>query len=249
MKYSSRQKITYFFKAKHRKGHGIHSPFLFRLITQVIENKGNFSAYPILKAADENVRGMLRILDMESYHGKNIAVTGFTQRDIQELHLLPERFDRMIFRLINDFGPGSLAFYGSTFGTTLIAMALADSRISLEAQVENDHYRSFCRQLAEVYEVENLHITKTGSVLNSDFVVIQQPMNPGFCDQIVGDILQNADFNGVVVLCAIHSSAEMEEVWLKHKKDKVVRIALDIFEIGLLICIRGLQKEDFVLRF
>ena len=56
MKYCTRKWIAYLFTARHREGHGIHSPFLFRLITEVIENKGNFSAWPMLAAAEENVR-------------------------------------------------------------------------------------------------------------------------------------------------------------------------------------------------
>ena len=63
------------FRARHRKGHGIHSPFLFRLITEVMENKGHFSVYPVLKDAAVNVRNMIRILDVESYRRMNPDTT------------------------------------------------------------------------------------------------------------------------------------------------------------------------------
>jgi hypothetical protein len=61
--------------------------------------------------------------------------------------------------------------------------------------------------------------------------------------------LVDPDYNGVIVVCGIHTSAAMEDVWNRHKKDQVVRVALDLFEIGLLICRKGLQKEEFVVRF
>lgn len=249
MKYRMRKKITYFFKARHRKGHGIHSPFLFRLITQVMENRGHFSAYPLLKAVEENVRNTLRILDMESYHQDGLAEFGLNFTDIKKIHLLPVRFDQLLFRLVNDFRPKEIAFYGSTFGVTLLALALADRRIILKAQVENDHYRSFCRRLIEVYEVDNIQLAVTGSVVASDFIVVQNPLDPSYCDRILEQILNEPTYNGVVVLCGIHTSAKMEVVWLRYKIDPTVRISLDLFEMGIFICKKGLQKEDFVVRF
>ena len=249
MKYRTQKKIEYFFKARHRKGHGIHSPFLFRLITQVMENRGYFSAYPLLKAVQENVKNTLRILDMESYHQEGLAEFGLNFTDIKKFHLLPVRFDRLLFRLVNDFRPEDIAFYGSTFGVTLLALALADRRIILKAQVENDHYRSFCRRLVEVYEVDNIQLSVTGSVVASDFIVVQNPLDPDYCDRVLIQILAQPDYNGVIVLCGIHVSEKMEAVWSRYKNDQVIRLSLDLFEIGIFICKKGLQKEDFVVRF
>ena len=249
MKYHIRKKIVYLWKARHRHGHGIHSPFLFRLITEVMENDGNYSTYPLLKAADENVRNMLRILDMKSYHTGKILESGYNSQEIKRMHLLPQRFDRLLFRLVNDFGPEGIAFYGSTFGVTLLALALADRRVQLEAQVENDHYRSFCRRLAEVYEVGNIHITEAVNLVFPDFIVLQDPLNPDHCDGILSQVLAGPAWYGVIVVCGIHVSAGMEDAWIKHQKNPLVRVALDLFEIGIFICRKGLQKEEFVVRF
>ena len=248
MRFRIRSKIAYLLKARHRKGHGIHSPFLFRLITEVIENKGRFSAYPLLRAADENVRNTVRILDMKSYHPKN-SLHSHNCRACKDQHLMPERFDRLLFRLVNDFRPRDIAFYGSTFGVTLLALSLADRRIILNAQIENDHYRSFCRRLTEVYEIGNINITGAAEVGAAGFVVIQNPLEAAYCDHLLAQILSDNDYDGVIILCGIHNSPEMEGVWMKYKKEAVVRVSLDLFEVGIYICKKGLQKEEFVVRF
>ncbi len=249
MNYRTRKYLKYLFRAGHRKGHGIHSPFLFRLITEVIENKGFYSAYPLLAAAEKNVRNTLEMLDSETYQQLYDAKPGSDAASTKKLHLLPEAFNRLLFRLVNDFRPDSVSFYGSTFGVTLLALALADRRIRLEAQVENSHYRSFCLRLMEVYEVGNISLKGTAKADASDFVVVQHPLNPEDCNRILSKILPIPDYHGVVVLCGIHSSPEMEAIWTKFKSAETVRISLDLFEIGILICKKGLQKEDFVLRF
>jgi hypothetical protein len=247
MDYRLKKRIIYFLKARHRKGHGIHSPFLFRLITQVIENGGYFSAYPVLKAADENVKNMLEILDVETY--KPIEWQKFSSHRIKQIHKLPSKYDRLLFRLVNDFKPERIDFYGSTFGLTLMALALADGRIVVKAQVENDHFRSFCRRLIEIYEVENIEITETGKPTAADFVVIQNPLDPCSCDRILSTVLLQPDFQGVVVVSGIHTSPAMEAFWDSYKCNPAVRVTMDLFEIGLFICKKELQKEEFVLRF
>ncbi|MCK9413890.1 MAG: hypothetical protein M0Q53_16440 [Prolixibacteraceae bacterium] len=248
MKYCTRKWIAYLFTARHRKGHGIHSPFLFRLITEVIENKGNFSAWPMLVAAEENVRNTLWMVDKASYRKLYETKIGADCGLVRKLHLLPGKFDRLIFRLVNEFQPRLLSFYGSTFGVTLMAMALADRRIRLVAQVENGHYQSFCRRLIEVYEIGNIDLSGAGKVIASDFVVIQFPLDPAECSRVLAQIV-GQPYEGVIILYGIHTSAEMEGVWGKFQKEQQVRISLDLFEIGIFICKKGLQKEDFVLRF
>ena len=100
-----------------------------------------------------------------------------------------------------------------------------------------------------MYEVGNIHITETASLVFPDFIVLQDPLNPDYCDRILSQILVDPAYHGVIVVCGIHASARMEDVWMKHKKDPLIRVALDLFEIGIFVCRRGLQKEEFVVRF
>ncbi len=249
MNFRIRKKIAYLFKSRHRKGHGIHSPFLFRLITTVIENKGSFTAYPLLKAASDNVGSMLKILDMKDYLQLPDKSFRSSMRTVKNLHLLPCRFDRLLFRLVNEFRPDGIAYCGSTFGVTLMALALADKRIRLMASVENDHYRTFCRRLVEVYEQENIVLVEEGITEAADFTVIQFPLDPCQCERMVTKVMDQPVCDRVVVLCGIHASSEMEAVWENCKSYEAVRLSLDLFELGICICRKGLQKEDFVLRF
>ena len=48
MKFRIARKINYIKNARHRHGHGIHSPWLFRLITEVIEDKKRLPEYKII---------------------------------------------------------------------------------------------------------------------------------------------------------------------------------------------------------
>ena len=246
MKYCTRKWIAYLFTARHREGHGIHSPFLFRLITEVIENKGNFSAWPMLAAAEENVRNTLRMVDNASIKTYK-TVKGSDCNVIKKLHLLPGKFDRLIFRLVNEFQPRSLSFYGSTFGVTLMAMALADRRTRLVAQVENDHYRSFCRRLIEVYDIGNIDLAGVGNVAASDFVVVQNPLNPDECSRVLAQICTTIGVYFVGIhICRNGSDGKVSKTAVQfshlfvdfHRKKaaELLRFNFILSNISLIIC-------------
>jgi hypothetical protein len=132
---------------------------------------------------------------------------------------------------------------------TLLALGLADTRIPVTAQILDDYYRMFCQRLLDVYEIRNVRLKSLKEIGVSDLVVIQNPLAPAYCDRTLTKVLINEDYNGLVVFCGVHTSPELEAVWNRHKENPTVRIALDLFEIGILICRKGLQKEEFVLRF
>jgi len=249
MNYRIRSKISYFLKARHRKGHGIHSPFLFRLITNVVEENGFYSAYPKLAAAEEHVRSMVRILDKEFWQEPTALSKGKALPFYRPQHLLAPRFNRLFFRLVNDFSPQQITFFGNSFGVSLLALALADSRIPTNAIVPDYRYRAFCQRLVEEYEVSNVEVREIGNAIAADFLVLHYPEDPVRCEAILAEVVGRPDFKGVVVVCGIHTSRRMESVWHNYKQIQQVRIALDLFDIGLFICKSGLQKEEFVVRF
>jgi len=242
-------KISYLFNARHHKGHGIHSPFLFRLITKVVEEEGFFSAYPMLAAAEENVWSMVRLLDKEFWQEPKVLTMGKSMPLCRPKHHLSPRFNRLLFRLVNDFSPQQIAFSGNSFGVSLLALALADSRIPIDAIVPDYRYRSFCQRLVEEYAVSNVAVKEIGIVNAADFLVLLYPEDAVYCEGLLAEVLGQPDFRGVVVVCGIHASSEMESVWHSYKQIQQVRIALDLFEIGIFICKSGLQKEEFVVRF
>jgi hypothetical protein len=52
-----------------------------------------------------------------------------------------------------------------------------------------------------------------------------------------------------VIIIGIHESKEMEMIWQDFIENRKISVSLDLFEIGIGIINKRLQKEDFVLRF
>jgi predicted O-methyltransferase YrrM len=54
--------------------------------------------------------------------------------------------------------------------------------------------------------------------------------------------------NSMVVISKIHWSKEMEKVWKKIQSDMDVRIAIDLYDIGIVFFRKGIVKQNFILQ-
>jgi hypothetical protein len=236
MKYRTKSLIRYWFKAGHRKGHGIHSPFLYRLISSVIENKDFFSAYRMLEEAQTF---LLHATQSKSV-GKN-----------QTNHLpdLDLRFGKLIFRLVNEFQPKIIGYYGASFGTNLLYLALADSRIKVNTYIPDNVEIKVCEKLLAHFEIKNVVLNKEPQQFQENFVLINFPDDAFQSSEIIKNHLKNSGNDDVVIVQGIHQSPEKEVVWLDYIKNEKIRVSLDLFEIGIAIFRSNLQKEDFILKF
>jgi len=91
----------------HRRGYGIHSPFAFQLVTDVIYEKGEYYAYRPLAALRKNTK------------------TALSERD-----------DRLLLRLINHHGAGSCWVVGRDTGLTCKYLQAGRSRCRIRSAAE-----------------------------------------------------------------------------------------------------------------
>lgn len=83
-----RNPLTWLRRIRHRRGHGIHSPFAYNLVTQVLYNPGTYYAYALLDRLQP--------------------------RHVQLFHLRPRAVHRLLFRLANYRQPQHIAAPGLT---------------------------------------------------------------------------------------------------------------------------------------
>ncbi len=126
--YQLRYYWRYLFQTRHRHGHGVHSPFVFDLITEVIEERYPYACYWDIEASlgDETVPDSL---------SKKAA--------------------RLLFRLLYYWRPDFMQAYGMDFAmtegaglvTTRAERGAAYAAFALRAAVQPDFpFLSHCRQ-------------------------------------------------------------------------------------------------------
>lgn len=88
--------LVWLSRFRHRRGYGVHSPFAFGFITDVVYNRGEYYAYAELKEQRSII-----IKESSAKRGKASAK-----------RLLREKDDRLLFRLINFAAPSTALVIG-----------------------------------------------------------------------------------------------------------------------------------------
>lgn len=234
-------------KAYRRKGFGIHSPYTFYLITNVIEAKLHYYAFAKLKnqrkSAIKFVKALIKEQEIDSITKSNLQ---------QEIKILNsgESVDRLIFRLLNFSKAKYPVYVGSDMAYTAAYMAKVDSRNKIKkvktfSQLENIADEIVWNPL-KINNVLKSSISEfSGAKEKSDFVVVSDTSSAEDLEYLLenyNNILSESCF---LIVLNMYKTKNMEKVWLQLREKQMFRISLDLFHVGILISRKGMQKQNY----
>ena len=247
-----KRRLAYWFRARHRHGHGIHSPYLFGLLTNVIENKGQYYSYETIDRAWASLmRSSIQVGGDASGGG---GVPEKLKYLVRRNDLLPQ-YGKMLFRLVNEFQPARVICSGSVTGMTLLYLAKADNRIDVTHFGSVKELLPVTKYLLETARVRNVTLRDgfpsfSSPEVEDAFIFVSYPDNPGECRKEIRQITGQPTARPIaMVVNGIHHSPGMEAIWHELIADEKVRVSLDFYTLGLAICRADLQKENFVIRY
>lgn len=253
--FTARTFLKYKLSAKSR--HHVHSPFVYDLLDNVINDNSPFYGYELVEA--------LRAKNLLDESEVSIADYG-TGEDRKEKisqiagkSVMAKKYSQLLFRLVNKFQPVHILEIGTSLGLTTIYLSLASSKskvITLEGSEEigkiaSKNFSSLKRNNIELIIGEfdygiNQAISKTK---NFDFVLFDGNHTQDATLSYFGKCLAHANENSVFVFDDIHWSREMENAWQQIKQHPSVSTSIDLFQIGIIFFRKGMSREQFVLKF
>ena len=100
--------MNYWIHASNGKGHGVHSPFVFELITNVFNNRASEPAFEQIEAIRTALLSSGEILQVEDF-GAGSATGLRKQRTVQQIaatSLKKPKYARLLYRLVEYFSSG-----------------------------------------------------------------------------------------------------------------------------------------------
>ncbi len=249
--------LQYRFKAKGR--HGIHSPFVYALIEEVIRRKGceREAELNALRAAMRSNSQRIEIVDLGAGSRRN----GRDSRKISQVARISaatEKDTAFLQRLATYCKSENVLELGANLGLTTAALAAAPNTKKLVSIEGSDALAALA-----VKNLKKLHLQATiingsfedklalalNELLRPDFVYIDgnHKKKPTLC--YVEQVLKFKHDSLVVVIGDIHWSAGMEEAWEIIRLDKRISISLDLFKMGILFFRNDVPKQHFILRY
>jgi len=246
--------------APHRKGFGVHSPFVFHLVTRVF-----------IKRDDENLRqikswrrelSLNRTILETSDTGAGSRIHSRKGRSIRQIALkssIRHKYGRILYALAKEFKPATIIELGTGIGisTAYLAKACPESEvISMEGDIQKMKVAS---QSLEVLDLHNLNL-KHGYFRDLFPDIMAQAHHPVmiFLDGdhsyegtmlYFTEILKSINPEILVILDDIRWSPDMERAWNEIKKNPAVVTSIDLFFMGIVFFRKGMMKEDFVINF
>src|SRR3954467_2298658 len=254
--------MQYWWHASNRKGHGVHSPFVFSFITQVLNDKRYFYCYDTIEIVREHLKSDSTMLTLEDF-GAGSRIYSHTQRTVKDIatsSLKPKKYSQLLFRMVNYFQPGTILELGTSLGitTSYLACGKGDAQvITMEgakavAAIAKQNFQSLRLKNIQVV-TGNFDDTLPGTLAqlqSIDFAFIDgnhrlQPTLDYF-----NQLLPKVHEYSVLIFDDIHWSREMEEAWYTIKAHDNVRLTIDLFFIGIAFFRKENKvKQDFAICF
>ncbi|PJJ83896.1 O-methyltransferase [Mucilaginibacter auburnensis] len=251
--------LLYRLKAKTR--HGLHSPFVYRLVDKVIYD---FSAKKVYNEV-EGIRGQLlsdnRMITVTDL-GAGSHVNNNKQKrigDIAKNALKPPKLAQLLYRLAADAQPDNIIELGTCLGTTSVYLKKAAPSAKVFTMegcpqtagvAKQTFYKAGVRDINLV--VGNFDDTLQG-VINKldklDFMFVDGNHRKDATLEYFEWCLPKVHEDTLLIFDDIYWSEEMKDAWAEIKAHPQVTVTVDLFWIGLVYFRKGQVKEDFVIRY
>lgn len=257
----------YYFTASNGKGHGIHSPFIFHFITNVLNDTKHYKEYETVEGLRKQLLNDNTVLNIRDFGaGSSIAKTN--QRTIASIAknaAKPKKFGQLLFRMVKAYQPENIIELGTSLGitTSYLLLAKPDARLlTMEGapEVANAARTNFDNLKLQNYSLieGNFDDTLTraieilGSVEGSsvDLAFIDGNHRQQPTENYFHQLLSKINDNSILVFDDIHWSAAMEAAWNTIKTHPSVRCSVDLFFIGIVFFRPEFhEKQHFTIRF
>jgi predicted O-methyltransferase YrrM len=254
--------FRYLVLASNSRGHGIHSPFVYELVREVLNDKRNYYAYEKI----ESVRAEL-LLDQKILHiddfGAGSIQPAQKEKKISEIaagSLSSKKFGKLLFRLANFYRARQIIELGSSLGISTSYLASADAGsqvITLEgspaiACVAAETFKKLGLNniILATGRFEETMVKDIPAISKADLVFLDGNHRKKPVLEYFEHFLKNLTPASLFIIHDIHWSTEMEEAWAIIQNHPGVKMTIDIFSAGLVFFREEFQvKQHFMIRF
>ena len=227
--------LSYFGRLRRSRGFGVHSPFAFRFVLDVMCQKHPYYAY-------------------EAIAHLHLYAVRLAKHKAWSHRVLPMSEAKALFRVINYYNPQHILHIGSTAGFTVAVSALPSSKsrhwLYVPAHESTDMLTSCAervtreRDLTSAAEHFAQAIASTGAV---PVVVID--MLDSEAEAQAEAVVRNAiDRRGVIVFCNIHHRGASQRLCTVAKQYAQRGMWFGNYYFGVLVANPKLPRQDFMLR-
>ncbi len=253
--------LKYKFFARHRYAHGIHSPFLFNFINNVLLN--TVESDDLIKLNETgritaNNPGF-RYIDSCSISGNFSATQKNSQKDIRIVWTVRGKFSNFLLNLYAFVNPELIIEIGNCRGISAFSLSLPLDEKAKYIIEENKLIQKSAEDFSKKMTLPGFYylegnqadrIEILDSKLNGNIMAIYHldPENAALPEYFYS-LVNKCSAHSVIVCSGIHHSGLSEKQWKIIQQIDNVRLTIDLFYLGIVFFKEELQKENYVIKF
>jgi predicted O-methyltransferase YrrM len=253
--------LNYILLSRHRKGHGIHSPFVFDLVSRVFRNKIDPAViFNIELVRKKLISDKRRIMVRDLGSRSELLKTNLRKiSKIARFSPVPGKYGALLSNMAAEFGKPLIIELGTSIGISTMYMAAScpDTTVcTIEgcpgtAAIAKQNFIEAGLNNIKVLEGpfdEFLPGFSTAGV-KPGLVFIDGNHRKAPVIKYFNMIAELADTKTVIIIDDINYSKEMANAWDEIKRHKKVSVSIDIFRMGILFFREGINHNDYIIRY
>ncbi len=259
--YQVKQYLKYLVVSQTR--YTIHSPFVFDLVNNVLRDKTFYDDFVALDEMKSNLFQRTDIIETVDF-GAGAGMKKYATKVGHLGRMVKQRSQRkqqlgLLYRLTRYFKPDYMLEFGTAAGISasylkkghpqghLITMEGCASLAAVAKEVINEVGIDDVEVCVGNFDVILPKILTRCPKL--DFVFIDGNHRKEPTLKYFNACFPFATDNSVFVFDDIHWSKGMDEAWKAIKSDTRVSLTIDLFWFGLVFFRKGIEKQDFIIRY
>lgn len=219
----SKAGLRLFYKIRHHRGHGIHSPFVFRLITRVVEERSPYHRY----------------IDIQEAVRRNSLIRNKITK-----------YDLLSFRLVNYFNPINILEIGSGVGVNTLCLTAPSCKIKCTCvETSPDKYRKAQSLYYDWKRNITLYNEFMGIDEKQDCIFINLNSYKTDLNWIVCNLLPLVGEDSFVIVKGVRTKKLNEMLWKELKELDSVTASLDLYHEGILFFNPKFYKRNYKISF
>lgn len=245
--------LAFYGQAKTR--YDIDSPFVSTFVQEIIEDKRTFYAFSLIHWLRRELRKDKRVLQIKD-HGAGSMVARSASRSVRHIAkhgAIHERQGRYLFRMAHFYHPSIMLELGTSLGVSSLYLALADSRqklITVEGSADiaeraaETFYQLRLQNISLIQDTFDQALTDIRKEkLRLDLLYLDGDHRKGSSLRYFRQSLPLLHDKSIFIIADIYWSKEMQAAWKEIKQHPKVRVAIDLFDFGVLFYDPGVREK------